>query len=108
MIIESLLPELCVNSILLADVPSLILKSPKPPPKMAELLNLRAVWLLILTSLLVTVRPPFTLMVDAFRVEGMLPPPPGIYGALLIVLTLILFVLMLIVLIEAAVIAFPL
>jgi len=106
MIIESLSPELCVNSILLADVPSLILKSPKPPPKMAELLNLRAVWLLILTSLLVTVRPPFTLMVDAFRVEGM--PPPGTYGTPLIVFTVMLFVLMLIVLIEAAVIAFPL
>ena len=82
--------------------------------------------------------PPFTLMVDAFRVEGMPLPPPGTYGTPLIVFTVKLlvlmateliaaawtifvlrvfvarvaawtvFVLMVIVLIEAAVIAFPL
>jgi hypothetical protein len=89
MIIESLFPALCVNSILLADVPSLILKSPKPPPMMAELLNLRAVWLLSWTLSLMTVRPPFTLIVDAFRVEGIAPPPPpGGYAALLMLLTM--------------------
>jgi hypothetical protein len=37
--------------------------------------------------------PPFTLMVDASRVEGIPPPPPGGYGALLIVFTFMLFVL---------------
>ena len=45
--------------------------------------------------------PPFTLIVDALRVEVM-PPPPGIYGAPLIVLTFKMFVLMLNELMAAA------
>jgi hypothetical protein len=39
--------------------------------------------------------PPFTLMVDALRVEGMPPPPPGVYGDPLIVFTIRVLVLML-------------
>jgi hypothetical protein len=39
--------------------------------------------------------PPFTLIVDAFRVEGMPPPPPGVYGDPLIVFTIRVLVLML-------------
>jgi hypothetical protein len=49
--------------------------------------------------------PPFTLMVDALRVEVM--PPPGLYGDPLIVFTLKVFVLIVFVLIESALIAFP-
>ena len=48
--------------------------------------------------------PPFTLIVDAFRVEGVPPPPPGTYGTPLIVFTVILFVLMVVVLIAFVVI----
>jgi hypothetical protein len=48
----------------------------------------------------VIVCPPFTLIVDTFRVDGMPPPPPGGYGALLMVFTLMLLVLMLTVLIA--------
>jgi hypothetical protein len=39
--------------------------------------------------------PPFTLMVDALRVEGMPPLPPGVYGDPLIVFTIRVLVLML-------------
>jgi hypothetical protein len=39
--------------------------------------------------------PPFTLMVDALRVEVMPPPPPGVYGDPLIVFTIRVLVLML-------------
>jgi hypothetical protein len=46
----------------------------------------------------VIVCPPFTLIVDALRVEGIPPPPPGGYGALFTLLTLMLAVLMLMVL----------
>lgn len=56
---------------------------------------------------LLTLMPPFTLIVDAFRVEGMVVPP-GLYGAPLIVFTFILFVLMLNELIAAARIMFVL
>ena len=48
---------------------------------------------------LLTVRPPFTLTVDAFRVEGM-EVPPGIYGAPLTVVRLIFVVLTLNVMTE--------
>jgi hypothetical protein len=53
--------------------------------------------------------PPFTLMVDALRVEVMPPPPPpGVYGCPLIVLTFNVFVLMLNELMAAARIRFVL
>jgi hypothetical protein len=48
----------------------------------------------------VIVCPPFTLIVDAFRVEGIPPPPPGGYTAPFTLLTLMLAVLMLMVLIA--------
>jgi len=44
--------------------------------------------------------PPFILIVDAFRVEGMPPPPPGEYEEPLMVLRLMLSVLMLDVMTE--------
>jgi len=48
------------------------------------------------------VRPPLKVIVDAFRVEGIPPLPPGGYGALLMVFTFMLLVLMLMVLISLA------
>jgi hypothetical protein len=46
----------------------------------------------------VIVCPPFTLIVDAFKVDGIPPPPPGGYVAPFTLLTLMLPVLMLMVL----------
>jgi hypothetical protein len=89
---ESLLPAACSNETADATFairylhlpPSLIV----PPPEIVRP-PFEIVW------------PPFTLRVDAFRVEGMLPPP-GLYGAPLIVLRFILFVLMLDVMTDPA------
>lgn len=87
MIMASLLPEFWTNCILLAVWPSLNRKS-VPPPKKAELLKPRDVE--IFTLPLLTTRPPFTLIVDAFRVEGIPELPGGGYGALFIEDTLVI------------------
>lgn len=81
-ITASLLPDSCRNWILEAAPPSLTLRSVLPPMK-PELLKPRLVEMFALP--LLTTKPPFTLRVDAFRVEGIAPPPPpGGYGALFI------------------------